>query len=83
MNVDKVYQQYEAVRRSGKANMLNINLVQRIAYESGYHELVNAIEYHSKDWYMNFANEAVSRVNPDDELDVEPVEDRITVEVEL
>lgn len=81
--VDKVYQQYEAIRRSGKANMLNVDLVQRIAYESDYFELVNAIEEHNKEWYLNFAKRSVNMIDSDDDLDVELPAENITVEVTI
>ncbi len=32
------------VRDGGKANMLDVNAVQRIAFDSGFYELVNFIE---------------------------------------
>jgi len=47
MNDDKtkkVIAQYEAVRRLGQTNMFDRIMVQRIAYENHFYELVNAIE---------------------------------------
>jgi len=43
-DIKKVIAQYEAVRRLGQTNMFDKNMVQRIAYENGFYELVNAIE---------------------------------------
>ena len=47
-NLRKVIAQYESIRRLGQTNMLDKNMVQRIAYENGFYELVVAIEedYH-------------------------------------
>ena len=41
---DKIFEQVMAVRASGKSNMLDTIAVQRIAFDSGYYELVNFIE---------------------------------------
>ena len=41
---DKIFEQVMAVRASGKSNMLDTTAVQRIAFDSGYYELVNFIE---------------------------------------
>lgn len=43
-NPEKVIAQYEAVRRSGLTNMFDRYAVQRIASDSGFHELVIAAE---------------------------------------
>ena len=42
-----------AVRASGKTNMFDVPAVQRLAFESGYYELVNFIE-ENKTSYVNF-----------------------------
>ena len=41
---EKIFDQVMAVRDSGKSNMLDTTAVQRIAFDSGYYELVNFIE---------------------------------------
>lgn len=41
---DKVFQQIMAVRATGRTNMLDTNAAQRIAYDSGYYEMVCFIE---------------------------------------
>lgn len=50
---EKVREQILAVRRTGLTNMFDINAVQRIAYDSGYYELVVFLEEHSKE-YVRF-----------------------------
>ena len=50
---EKVLEQLMAVRASGKTNMLDTNAVQRIAFDSGYYELVNFIE-ESRKAYVHF-----------------------------
>lgn len=41
---EKIRDQLMAVRSGGKTNMLDIHAVQRIAFDSGFYELVNFIE---------------------------------------
>ena len=41
---ERVYEQLMAVRASGRSNMLDIDAVQRIAFDSGYYDLVAFIE---------------------------------------
>jgi len=41
---EKVFEQSMKVRATGRANMLDLHAVQRIAFESGFYELVNFIE---------------------------------------
>lgn len=48
-----VRDQILAVRAMGLTNMFDINTVQRIAFDAGYHELVNYLEEHRKD-YVHF-----------------------------
>lgn len=50
---EKIKEQILAVRASGKTNMLDVYAVQRIAYNSGFYELVNFIE-ESKAAYITF-----------------------------
>lgn len=45
---DKVQEQILAVRDTGLTNMLDVNKVQQIAFEKGYHELVCYIEENRK-----------------------------------
>ena len=41
---EKIKEQILAVRATAKTNMLDAQTVQRIAFDSGYYELVNYIE---------------------------------------
>jgi len=43
-NWKKIIAQYEAIRRLGQTNMFRKYMVQRIAFENGFYELVNAIQ---------------------------------------
>ena len=54
MKIDKkVKEQIIAVRDTGRTNMFDTNMVQVIANEMGFYELVIFIEEHKKD-YVNF-----------------------------
>jgi hypothetical protein len=76
--------QYEAVRRSGKTNMLETGTVQRIAYESEFHNLVCFIEEADNEQYMEMAQRAAEKFRDRNiEEYVEQVPDEITVEVTL
>lgn len=50
---EKIREQLMAVRSSGKTNMFDTNAVQRIAFDSGFYELVNFIEERKAD-YVHF-----------------------------
>ena len=50
---EKIKGQILQIRASGKSNMFDIPAVQRLAFESGYYELVNFIE-EDKTSYINF-----------------------------
>ena len=50
---EKIKEQIMVVRASGKTNMFDVPAVQRLAFESGYYELVNFIE-ENKSSYVNF-----------------------------
>ena len=50
---EKVISQIMQVRSGGQANMLDIYAVQRIAFDSGFYELVNLIEENRKA-YVHF-----------------------------
>ena len=50
---DKVFRQLMEIRREGRSNMFDINMVQRLAYEKDYFELVMYIEEHKKE-YVHF-----------------------------
>ena len=43
---DKVKEQILAIRDTGLTNMFDVNTVQRLAYERGFHELVCFLEEH-------------------------------------
>lgn len=87
MRADKdVLRQQEAVRRSGKTNMLDYSTVQRIAYESDFHALVTFIEQASNEEYIEMAEKAAEWYahNGDEEIpEVSQIPDTITVEVEI
>lgn len=50
---EKVKEQILAIRSTGLTNMFDTNMVQRLANERGFYELVIFIEEH-KDKYSNF-----------------------------
>lgn len=50
---DMIEKQILDICDSGLTNMFDINMVQRIAYDRGYYELVVYIEEHRED-YVNF-----------------------------
>lgn len=43
---EKVFEQIMDIRAGGRVNMLSVNEVQRLAFDSGYYELVNFITDH-------------------------------------
>lgn len=49
----KIKEQIIAVRDTGRTNMFDTKAVQRIAFDSGYYELVNYIE-ENKQGYCDF-----------------------------
>lgn len=53
MMTDKIREQIMAVRDSGRTNMLDTNMVQIIANEMNFFELVIFIEEHRKE-YLHF-----------------------------
>ena len=73
MNEKKVIAQYEAVRRLGQTNMLDKHLVQHIALENGFHELVVAAEDDYTKILSNYS-EWMKLVNEDDIPKARPVE---------
>ena len=50
---DIVREQMLAIRDSGRTNMFDTNMVQRLAYENGYYELICYIEEHRRE-YVHF-----------------------------
>lgn len=50
---DKVFQQIMEIRSGGRSNMLDVNMVQRLAYDAGFYELVIYIE-ENKSRYFHF-----------------------------
>lgn len=50
---DKVFEQILSIRDSGKTNMFDKNMVQRLAFDQGFYELVVYLEYHPKE-YVHF-----------------------------
>ena len=47
---EKVKQQILAIRDTGLTNMFDVPMVQRLAYERGYYELVCYLEEHRKEY---------------------------------
>ena len=47
---EKVKEQILAIRDSGKTNMFDVPMVQRIAFDNNYFELVMYIEEHKKEY---------------------------------
>ena len=47
---DKVFHQLMDIRDSGLANMFDTNMVQRLAYDRDYFEMVTYIEDHKKEY---------------------------------
>jgi len=79
-----IMRQYEAVRRSGKTNMLDSVTVQRIAHESEFYGLVTFIEDADNSEYMEMAQRASEKYRDRniDEFEAQ-VPDEITMEVTL
>ena len=50
---EKIKEQILAVRDSGRTNMLDVNMVQMIAFEMEFYQLVNFIEDHKTE-YIQF-----------------------------
>ena len=50
---EKVKEQILAIRDTGLANMFDLSLVQRLAYERDFYELVLYLEEHRKE-YVHF-----------------------------
>ncbi|PID82097.1 MAG: DUF5049 domain-containing protein [Clostridiales bacterium] len=53
---EKLKSQILEIRDTGLTNMLDINAVQKLAHDMGFHELVVFIEY-NKNIYFNFITE--------------------------
>ena len=47
---EKVKEQILAIRDTGLTNMFDVPMVQRLAYERGYYELVCYLEEHRKEY---------------------------------
>ena len=50
---DRVKEQILAIRDTGLTNMFDVPVVQRLAYERGFYELVLYLEDHQKE-YVHF-----------------------------
>ena len=85
MATDQTLQEYEAIRRSGKTNMLDKRTVQKIAFECDYHSLVAYIENEDHDnvKYLEMAEMAAKLYRGEDLHLVDPVPEEITFEVSL
>ena len=53
MMSEKVRNQILAIRASGLTNMFDVNMVQRLAFDRGFHELVIYLEEHRAE-YVHF-----------------------------
>ena len=49
---EKVKEQILAIRDTGLTNMFDVPMVQRLAYERGYYELVCYLEEHRKEYAL-------------------------------
>ena len=49
---EKVKEQILAIRDTGLTNMLDVNTVQRLAYEKDFHELALYLENHPKEYVI-------------------------------
>lgn len=47
---EKIREQVLAIRDTGITNMFDSPMVQRLAFDNGYYELVNFIEEHKKEY---------------------------------
>ena len=47
---DRVFRAILRIRAEGRTNMLDLNMVQRLAYDAGEYELVMYIEEHRKEY---------------------------------
>ena len=83
MATDQTLQEFEAIRRSGKTNMLEKGTVQKIAYECDYHSLVTYIEDYDNVKYLEMAEMAAKLYEREDLHLVDPVPEEITFEVSL
>lgn len=50
---DSIKKQILAIRATGLTNMFDVNMVQRLAYDRGFYELVVYLEEHRKE-YVHF-----------------------------
>ena len=50
---EKVREQILNIRATGLTNMFDMNMVQRLAFDSGFYELVNYLEDHRGE-YVHF-----------------------------
>lgn len=53
MMSEKVREQILAIRATGLTNMFDVNMVQRLAFERNFYELVVYLEEHRKE-YVHF-----------------------------
>ena len=47
---EKIKEQILKIRDTGLTNMFDVNMVQRIAYENGFYELVDYLIDHKKEY---------------------------------
>lgn len=58
LDIEEVMKQQEAIRKSGKTNMMNMNSVMKIAERSGFDELVKFLKECDPEQYVNMAGYA-------------------------
>lgn len=76
---DRVFRQYESIRRLGQTNMLDEAFVQQIAAKNDFHALVAAIEEGN---YTEILKNYSKRIKDIDESEI-PVARGIKFEVKL
>lgn len=81
---EEVLKQYEAIRRSGKTNMLDIERVKLIAHKCDFHALLGyAARITVLNHWKEMGSEAAERYRDADLGDEYDVPETITHEVEL
>ena len=75
VKMDKTaWEQFLSIRDSGATNMFDFNMVQRLAYEQDYYELVNWMEEHRNE-YSNLIFYGAEVDTEDEESNEEEVDE--------
>ena len=72
-NKKKIISQYEAIRRLGQTNMFDKNMVQRIAFENRFYELVIAIEEDYGYIFRNYSD-LMKLINEEEIPEAQPIQ---------